>query len=131
MKAWVIKWSWIGDHAAVEQPVITVLSARTPADEVRRFVERYYTTQTGSISEMLDMARYSKPAKPAYPAEFTKISGIKWEDQIVCGYNPFIEAFKASDISYDETSGRLSWNDEELRERRERVERMVRLIQDR
>ncbi len=30
MKSWLITWVWSGEHAAVEDPIVAILSARNP-----------------------------------------------------------------------------------------------------
>lgn len=99
MKAWIIKWSWIGDHAAVEKPLVAVLSARTSADTVKKHVELLYAAQQ-SLGDQIDMARYNKPKENPYPAEF---SG-NWAGAITCGHNPFLEAFLADDVHIIQTA---------------------------
>jgi hypothetical protein len=108
MKAWIIKWSWIGDHAAVDRPNIAVLSARTSAETVRRYVEFLYTSQQ-SLRDQLDQARYNKPKPNPYPAQFVG----NWQGAITCGHNPFLEAFLAEDVCLvmgDDGSEHLSFN---------------------
>lgn len=97
MKAWIVKWSWVGDHANVNYPYVAVLSARTSAKKVREYVEVLYKTQKFQLHEQLDQARYIKPQRNPYPAEF---SG-RWEDNIVCGHNPYLEAFLADGINVE------------------------------
>ena len=93
MKAWIIRWSWIGDHAAVAQPIVAVLSARTSPDTVKKHVEFLYATRQ-SLSDQIDMARYDKPRENPYPAEFVG----NWSGAVTCGHNPFLEAFLADDV---------------------------------
>ena len=93
MKAWIIKWSWIGDHANVNHPHVGIWSARTSAGKIREYVED--KTQKYQLHEQLDQARYNKPQKNPYPAEFVG----SWEGNIACGHNPYLEAFLAEDIS--------------------------------
>ena len=94
MKGWVIRWTWIGDYAAVETPDVMVLSARKSAEEVMRLVEFLYAVQSYSLAEQLDMARYNKPTPNPYPAEFVG----RWQGAISCGHNPSLEAFVAENI---------------------------------
>ena len=91
MKAWLITWDWAGDHAALEDPVVTVLSARTGAEEVRRYVERRYVEETASLREKLSYARYNRPQKP-YPAEFERLEGVRFQGRIYCGHCPWLYA---------------------------------------
>lgn len=92
MTAWLIKWNWIGDHAAVEQPVVAVLSARTPAETVRRYIEFCHTVARCSLREQVEQARYNMPAEHVYRAEFDRVDGAIFQGRIVCGHNPFLEA---------------------------------------
>ncbi len=91
MKAWLITWSWAGDHAAVEDPVVTVLSARIGAEDVRRYVERRYIEATASLDEKLSYARYNQPQEPPYPAQLER-------GRISCGHNPWLEALVVDDL---------------------------------
>ncbi|MDK3075482.1 hypothetical protein QO034_20615 [Sedimentitalea sp. JM2-8] len=93
MKAWVIRWSWIGDHAAVAQPIVAVLSARTSPDAVKKQIELLYLAQQ-SLRDQMEMARYNKPRENPYPAEFVG----RWPGAITCGHNPYLEAFLADDV---------------------------------
>ena len=83
MKAWLITWEWSGDHAAVDEPLITILSARLGDDDVRKFIERYYVACFASPCEKIRYARYNKPDRMPYSAKRSK-------GQITCGHNPFI-----------------------------------------
>lgn len=93
MKAWIIKWSWIGDHAAVDRPIVAVLSARTSPETVRKYVEFFYLAQQ-SLDDQIGQARYNKPNPNPYPAEFVD----NWQGAVTCGHNPFLEAFLADDV---------------------------------
>ena len=92
MKAWVVRWEWIGDHAAHPNPFIAVLSARCGSESVRKFVERFHITATASVNEQIEYARYTNPRPPAYRADVSA-KGI-----IHCGHNPFIVARRAADV---------------------------------
>ena len=94
MKAWIVRWNWIGDHAAVEQPVVAILSARMSPDTVKHHVEFLYATHQ-SLSDQIAMARYNKPLANPYPAEFAG----RWSGAITCGHNPYLEAFSADDVN--------------------------------
>lgn len=92
MKAWLIMWRWEGNHAAVDDPVVTVLSARTSAENVRRYVEQRYIEATASPEEKLSYARYNKPRKPPYPARLER------GRRIHCGHNPWLHASVVDDL---------------------------------
>ena len=42
MKAWLVTWKWVGDHAAVDIPFIAILSGRLGAERVQEFIERHH-----------------------------------------------------------------------------------------
>jgi len=73
MKAWLITWNWAGDHAAVDDPIVAVLSSRLGSEEVRKYVERCYIEHTASLDEKVAYARYNRQEPPPYPAEFAHV----------------------------------------------------------
>ena len=93
MKAWIVRWSWIGDHAAVEQPIVAILSARRSPETVRKHVEFLYASYQ-SLRDQIELARYNKARANPYPAE---IVGSR-VGAITCGHNPFLEAFLADGV---------------------------------
>ncbi len=95
MKAWIVRWGWIGDNANVDCPDVVVLSARMSAERIREYVEVLYKFHKYSFHEQLGQARYNNPQQNPYPAKFAG----NWQGNIVCGHNPYLEAFLATDIS--------------------------------
>ena len=95
MKAWLIKWCWAGDHAAVDDPILTVLSARTAAEKVRWYVEQRYIEACASLDDKLSYARYNQPQELPYPATLE-------QGRIHCGHNPWIEASVVDDLRVEE-----------------------------
>ena len=67
------------------------MSARTGAEDVRRYVEQRYIEATASLDEKLLYARYNQPQEPAYRAQHER-GGIH------CGHNPWLEATKVDDL---------------------------------
>lgn len=122
-KAWVIRWMWAGDHAAVEDPFIAALPPRLGGEEVRRFVERYYAAQFLTPSEQLHyMVRKREPTP--FPGQFGVgvwedaaggTMNVPWHGQVTCGDNPFIVAQLATNVHAErrEGDGReiLVWDD--------------------
>jgi hypothetical protein len=94
MKAWIIKWNWVGEHAAVDEAYVGVLSARLSSEQVRRYVEMLYSLKSYSLSEQLEMSRYNKPRENPYRAHHP----TNWHGNIVCGHNPYLEAFLAEQV---------------------------------
>jgi hypothetical protein len=95
MKAWLIKWDWTGDHAAVADPIVTIMSARTTAEDVRKYVEQRYIEEKASLPEKLAYARYNQPQEPPYRAQLER-------GHISCGHNPWLEATKVDDLRVEE-----------------------------
>lgn len=131
MKAWIIKWDWIGDHAAVDDPYINILSARVSPGEVLEYVQRCYASSEYSLSEQIAQARYNKPSIPPYQAHFDVVEGHSYENCIVCGHNPHIVAFKADSVHVDEESGELMWDKESVKNDREKFSAAVKRIEAR
>ena len=125
MKAWIIKWNWIGDHAAVEKPLVNILSARTQEEDIRKYVERVYASHYYNVSEQLAFARYNKPDKPPYPAYFETIDGMAYPRHIICGHNPFVEAFLADGIIASDTPLGVSWDEASVRQAREKFRETI------
>lgn len=94
MKAWLIRWNWAGNHAAVDNPIVTVLSARTNIKDIQAYVEQRYIEATASLDEKLDYARYNDPVEPPYRARRER--GV-----IHCGHNPWLEAKKVDDLKVE------------------------------
>ena len=95
MRAWLIRWKWMGDHAAVADPILTVMSARTGAADIRNYVEQRYIEKNASLPEKLAYARYNQPQEPPYPAQVE-------QGRIHCGDNPWLEATKVDDLRVEE-----------------------------
>lgn len=91
MKAWLIRWCWAGDHAKVDDPIVTVLSARVSAEDVRKYVEQRYLEATASLDELLSYARYNRPRELPYPAHHER-------GTIHCGHNPWLQATKVDGL---------------------------------
>ena len=105
MKAWLITWDGTGEHAAVEESIVAILSARRSGEQVRQYVDFYYASRTATLREKLDQARYNNPVQPAYRAEFDRIGprGIPWAGRIRCGHNPWLYARKVDNLKVVET----------------------------
>ncbi len=116
MKAWLITWVWSGEHAAVEDPIVAILSARMSGKTVRRYVGFHYASRMATLREKLDQARYNNPAQPTYPAEFVRIGPqqIQWQGHITCGHNPWLYARKVDNLQIvknDDGQEVLGWQE--------------------
>jgi hypothetical protein len=120
MKAWIIRWNWIGEHAAVERPLVNILSARASGTDVCKYIERVYASSHYSVAEKLAMAQYNKPSKAPYPARFDAIDGHAYPRHISCGHNPFVEAFLADGVEVADTALGVIWDEKSIRQARSR-----------
>jgi hypothetical protein len=88
MRAWLVTWDWVGDHAAVANPIVDILSARTSLKEIRTHVARLYAREQLSWSERLELVRYAKPR--SIDTNVTRGGGGRLH--VDCGHNPFLIA---------------------------------------
>ncbi len=119
-KAWLVRWEWAGNHAAVEQPVAAILSPRLGGEGVRRAVELLYAVLSYSPDEMLAAAQQHGGSNP-YPAKYGTVSvnlgdhtaNVPWEGEVICGHNPWLAARKARIWPLRDGSGGVGWEDDE------------------
>jgi hypothetical protein len=98
IRAWLVRWDWMGDHAAVEQPILAVLNWRLGVDRIRWLVEALYATKSYEPSEMLQWCR--RPEENPYKARLgtapfndgEAIVQVPWTGEVICGHNPWIVA---------------------------------------
>ncbi|OGJ64490.1 hypothetical protein A3C37_01770 [Candidatus Peribacteria bacterium RIFCSPHIGHO2_02_FULL_53_20] len=113
MKAWLITWEWIGDHAAMPEKVVAILSPHWSDEKVREYVEVLYSNLTYSFSERMSYAKRKKDNP--YPAKFDMYGG-----RIHCGHNPSLYARKVENLrvsSNEDGSESLSWDEIPIPER--------------
>jgi hypothetical protein len=118
MSAWVVRWDWEGEHAAVDQKIAAVLPGSWGSENVKRVVEALYAAHDYSPAEMLEAAR--RRGHNPYPARNGTVSviredgvhaSIEWLGEVICGHNPFIVARKAN-VSIDpEDSAEIVYED--------------------
>jgi hypothetical protein len=100
--AWVVRWDWVGEHAAVEQEVAGILPASWGAENVMRVVEALYAAREYTPAEMLEAARRNghKPSRASLGTgtvilEDGTRGSVNWLGEIVCGHNPYLIARQA------------------------------------
>lgn len=96
MKAWLVTWEWIGDHAKRADVIAAVLNPRLSAERVRNVLELLYANEYYSLGERMAYAANRK--KNPYPAVFGRVDGVQWRGQITCGHNPFLFARLVDDL---------------------------------
>lgn len=102
MKAWLVTWEWLGDHAKRDEVLAGVFNPRWGAERVRELVEFIYA-QEYSLGERANLARGR--ANP-YPAEFGTLGGKPWSGEIYCGHNPFLRARLVDSLSIERVDGK-------------------------
>ena len=98
IKAWVVRWEWASEHAAVEKPLIAVLPPRTPHHQVAKFIEWVYAGASYEPSELIEWTAHPEknPYRAQYPRTLPPPDGYGgrpiWPIEVVCGHNPYISA---------------------------------------
>jgi hypothetical protein len=118
-KAWVIRWEWSGPHAAVEEPVASVLPWRLGVAQIERIVEALYAAKWYTPDEMLGTAK--RNGHKPYGATLGTISvdlqdghgsrQIGWQGEVWCGHNPMLVARKAQVWPSETNPGEIVWED--------------------
>jgi hypothetical protein len=100
MKAWIVTWEWIGDHAARSPKIVSVLSPRLGARTVQDYIERLYADLHYSLEERARIAK--TPTSNPYRAEFIRLqSGPRFEGRIECGHNPWLYGRLVDDLKVE------------------------------
>jgi hypothetical protein len=89
VNAWLVTWEWMGAHAAVESPLIAILSGRLGYSRVAEFVKWTWASAMLTPEEWLDGVRHRRLA---YEPESGRIGTIPWSGEMSCGHNPFVWA---------------------------------------
>ncbi len=79
----------MGDHAAVEEPLIAVLSGRVSYKRVVDFVQWTWASAKLTPEEWFDGIRDHKLAYEPHPGV---IGTVQWQGEMTCGDNPFVWA---------------------------------------
>jgi hypothetical protein len=89
VRAWLITWEWVGDHAKPPNKVVEILDPRLSEERVRQIVELLYH-RDALLSEKI--AWRLRHRQQPYPAKFTRFHGVDWTGEITCGHNPWLHA---------------------------------------
>ncbi len=89
VNAWLITWERMGDYAAVEDPLIAILSHRLGYSRVAEFVKWTWASATLTPEEWLAGMRHRRFA---YEPQPERIGGVPWAGDMSCGHNPFVWA---------------------------------------
>jgi len=113
MKAWLITWEHIGEHAKPSKRIVALLSPRWSQDRVRDHVHVLYSMNGYSPAEKLNLLK--KHAHIPHPAQFQETQG-----RINCGHNPWLYARLVDDlrVSTDPAAVEgLTWKERTLSKR--------------
>lgn len=117
MRAWVIRWEWAGDHAAVEQPIAAILPWQTGVKQVSRIVEALYAAREYMPDEMLAAAtpKGFNPYRAQLGTVTVREGGVEyqvpWTGQVTCRHNPFLHARQATAKARLDGSGAVDYED--------------------
>lgn len=97
MNAWVITWEWHGDHAAVEDPLVAILSSRKGSAWMAKYIENLYLSFSSTAQEMAYYANRQKmiPYKAKDPMS---MNWILHGNRIICGNNPELYGRKVTGL---------------------------------
>ncbi|GAJ16574.1 unnamed protein product, partial [marine sediment metagenome] len=59
-RAWLITWEWLGDHAKVEDNLVTILNYRCSSMMIERIVEQVYFSSKTALHEQLAYVKSRK-----------------------------------------------------------------------
>jgi hypothetical protein len=110
IRAWVVRWEWQGERAAVEQPVAAVIRPQVGARTVKEIVGWLYAARAYEPDDMLAAIR--RNGHDPYPARFGAVGGVTWEGEIYCGHNPWLRARMATVWPKYDGSGGIEWQDD-------------------
>ena len=98
MIAWIIRFEWFGDHAAVDNPIVDIVSGRKGEAYVCDHIQRLHTLLLRSFRERADFARGGQSASKPYLA---KMERTRNGSVIVVGHNPCLTARKVKNFAVD------------------------------
>jgi hypothetical protein len=128
LRAWLVTWEWVGDHAKPPKKIAELLDPRLSPERVREIVEFLYQRED-RLSDKVNW-RLRKHKQP-YPAEFVTIDGVPWQGRIICGHNPHLLARSVDSliVSTDADGNEVAtWTDRfPMPEARAKIRRMRQL----
>jgi hypothetical protein len=117
-RAWVVRWEWVGPHAAVEKPFVTIAPIRWRETRVGELVEHLYAILSYDQGEIVEALRGGghNPYRSRWGTvtiDFGSITQTVPSDyEVSCGHNPFLVARRAYVWPVGDGSGRVSWLDD-------------------
>jgi hypothetical protein len=91
VKAWLITWEWVSDHAKRDEKVAAILNPRPSTSRVRELVEFLHLNARGVYSLKERLAFALRKSRTLYRATCSR--GV-----IHCGHHPFLLARLVDDL---------------------------------
>jgi hypothetical protein len=92
MKAWLVTWEWMGNHAKREDKIAALLNSRLSESRVKELVEFLYLNDCYAVSEKMAIAQRRRDNP--YPAKAER-------GCIHCGHHPFLQARLVDDLTVE------------------------------
>lgn len=96
MRAWLIKWEWLGEQHVIAQPAVDILSARRGEGYVCQYVHQLHRLLKASLEEKLATSAYTNPLEWPYAAQVVPVAGRR--SRIHCGHNPWLVALRVKNL---------------------------------
>ena len=114
IRAWLVRWVWIGADAKVENPIVAILPAQWSIERIKVVVEVVHDAKVLSPAEMASFVRRRRH-RP-YRATLDTMTmdsyhgpiNLPWEGAVCCGHNPWVEARQAT-VFVDPVSQEIAW----------------------
>ena len=95
MTAWLITCEPMGDHVAVDNRFVDIVSARKSEDQIRKYLQALHDLYFHSLTERADFARYAEPPERPYQVNRSITqSGVIF----TVGHNPILKARKVNNL---------------------------------
>jgi hypothetical protein len=112
IKAWLVTWGWIGNHAKRDDKIVAVLDPRVSPIRVRELVELLYLNIFYGIDERVYYALHRK--RNPYPASFAEGQAMRWPPVVHCGHNLFLMAHLVENLTvecHEDRTETATWKD--------------------
>lgn len=90
LKAWLITWEWMGEHARPAKPVVAILDPRLSGARVAELVEFLYRCTSYTLLDQVNF--FGRDRAAGYVAKYGEIGGVPWQGEVTCGDNPWLRA---------------------------------------
>ncbi len=96
---WLIKWEWVGDHAAVSDPIVDIVTARRGIEYVSDYLQRLHDLLCLTFTERAGAEKYRNPNQRPY--EVIRENTREGKLVLHVGHNPFLTARVVTNFAID------------------------------